>query len=137
MPWQFGDLMKQITDSVDIPILTGEDIYLKEEFVKLIDMGAVDIIHPDLATSGGILETKKIGDSAQEHGVPMAMHSAGTPIACSRTCTARPRRRISSCWNTTRSTYRGGASWWRLRAEADLRQGVLASSRTGRVSASI
>ena len=44
-------------------------------------MGAVDMIHPDLATSGGILETKKIGDYAMEHGVPMAMHFAGSPIS--------------------------------------------------------
>ena len=42
-------------------------------------MGAVDMIHPDLASSGGLLETKKIGDFAQEHGVAMAMHFAGTP----------------------------------------------------------
>ncbi len=44
-------------------------------------MCAVDIIHPDLARSGGLLETKKIGDMAQEHGVAMAMHFAGTPIS--------------------------------------------------------
>ncbi len=44
-------------------------------------MGAVDAIHPDLASAGGILETKKIGDYAMEHGVPMAMHFAGTPIS--------------------------------------------------------
>ena len=36
----------------------------------------------DLATSGGILETKKIGDAIQEFGVPMAMHFAGTPVSC-------------------------------------------------------
>ena len=60
-------------------MLTGEDIYLKEDFIKLIDMGAVDMIHPDLASSGGLIETKKIGDYAMEHGVPMAMHFAGTP----------------------------------------------------------
>ena len=73
--------MKQIADNTTVPILTGEDIYLKEDFVKLIDMGAVDAIHPDLASAGGILETKKIGDYAMEHGVPMAMHFAGTPIS--------------------------------------------------------
>ena len=39
-------------------------------------------IHPDLATSGGILETHKIGDLAEEYGVPMAMHFAGTPVCC-------------------------------------------------------
>lgn len=81
VPWQHADLMKQITDAVDIPILTGEDIYLKEDFKKLVDMRAVDMIHPDLATSGGLLETKKIGDYAQEAGVAMAMHFAGTPVS--------------------------------------------------------
>jgi L-alanine-DL-glutamate epimerase-like enolase superfamily enzyme len=81
VPWQLGDLMKQIKDAVDIPILTGEDIYLKEEFNKLVDMGAVDMIHPDLASSGGLLETKKIGDYAMERGVAMAMHFAGTPVS--------------------------------------------------------
>jgi L-alanine-DL-glutamate epimerase-like enolase superfamily enzyme len=40
------------------------------------------MIQPDLATSGGILETKKIGDAAQELGVPMVMHMAGSPVAC-------------------------------------------------------
>ncbi len=82
IPWQYTDLLKEISDAVDIPILTGEDIYLKEPFIELCRKHAVDIIHPDLATSGGILETKKIGDAAQEYGVPMAMHFAGTPVSC-------------------------------------------------------
>ena len=62
------------------PTCTGEDIYLKEGFMPLFENGAVSVIHPDLATSGGILETKKIGDLAQEHGIAMAMHMAATPI---------------------------------------------------------
>jgi len=81
VPWQLPELMKQIKDAVDIPILTGEDIYLKEDFAKLITVGAVDIIHPDLASAGGLLEMKKISDFAMEHGVPMAMHFAGTPVS--------------------------------------------------------
>ena len=81
VPWQFGAQMKEIRESTTTPILTGEDIYLKEDFIKLIDMGAVDMIHPDLASSGGLIETKKIGDYAMEHGVPMAMHFAGTPVS--------------------------------------------------------
>jgi L-alanine-DL-glutamate epimerase-like enolase superfamily enzyme len=82
VPWQYTDLLKKIADAVDIPILTGEDIYLKEGFITLARAHAVDIVHPDLATSGGILETKKIGDQCQELGVPMAMHFAGTPVSC-------------------------------------------------------
>jgi L-alanine-DL-glutamate epimerase-like enolase superfamily enzyme len=81
VPWQFGEQMKQIRDSTTVPILTGEDIFLKEPFMKLIDMGAVDMIHRDLTSSGGLIETKKIGDYAMEHGVAMAMHFAGTPVS--------------------------------------------------------
>jgi L-alanine-DL-glutamate epimerase-like enolase superfamily enzyme len=81
IPWQQTELWKKITDAIDVPTLTGEDIYLKEPFEELCRNHAVDIIHPDLATSGGILETKKIGDMAQGYGVPMAMHFAGTPIS--------------------------------------------------------
>jgi L-alanine-DL-glutamate epimerase-like enolase superfamily enzyme len=82
IPWQHTDLWKKITDAVDIPTLTGEDIYLKEGFIELAKARAVDIVHPDLASSGGILETKKVGDYCQEYGVPMAMHFAGSPISC-------------------------------------------------------
>ncbi len=81
IPWRFTDQLKQIAQAIETPLLTGEDIYLKEEFIKLIDAGAVDMVHPDLATSGGLLETKKIGDYAEEKGVAMAMHFAGTPIS--------------------------------------------------------
>jgi L-alanine-DL-glutamate epimerase-like enolase superfamily enzyme len=82
IPWTYTDLLKQISDESPTPVLTGEDIYLKEPFQVLCAKHAVDKIQPDLATSGGILETHKIGDMAEEYGVPMAMHFAGTPVSC-------------------------------------------------------
>jgi L-alanine-DL-glutamate epimerase-like enolase superfamily enzyme len=82
IPWQYTDLLKQISAESPTPILTGEDIYLKESFQVLCENHAVSKIHPDLATAGGILETHKIGDMAWEYGVPMAMHFAGTPVSC-------------------------------------------------------
>jgi len=81
IPWQYTDLWRTITDA-GVPTLTGEDIYLKEDFYKLCSTHAVRKIHPDLASAGGILETKKIGDMAEEFGVPMAMHFAGSPVSC-------------------------------------------------------
>jgi gluconate/galactonate dehydratase len=48
----------------------------------LLEAGGVSVIHPDLLTSGGILENKKIGDMAQEYGVAMAVHMAESPVAC-------------------------------------------------------
>jgi L-alanine-DL-glutamate epimerase-like enolase superfamily enzyme len=81
VPWHLTEHWKEISRAIETPTCTGEDIYLKEEFIKLCDTRAVDIIHPDLATSGGLLETKKIGDYAEEKGVAMAMHFAGTPVS--------------------------------------------------------
>ena len=81
IPWQFGDQWLRLKNAVMTPVCTGEDIYLKEGFQSLLEANAVSVIHPDLATSGGIMETKKIGDLAQDYGVPMAMHMAGSPIS--------------------------------------------------------
>ena len=81
VPWEYTDQWKSLSDALETPMLTGEDIYLLQGFKPLIDAHAVDIVHPDLATSGGLLETKKIGDYAEEHGVAMAMHQAGTPVS--------------------------------------------------------
>lgn len=80
LSWEMTDQMKILTETLNTPTLTGEDIYLKEEFKKLCDNHIVDIVHPDLATAGGILETKKIGDYAEEKAIAMAMHSSGSPI---------------------------------------------------------
>ena len=81
VPWQFTDTWVQLERALNTPVCTGEDIYLKEGFMPLLQARAVNVIHPDLATSGGILETKRIGDLAQEHGISMALHMAGTPVS--------------------------------------------------------
>jgi L-alanine-DL-glutamate epimerase-like enolase superfamily enzyme len=81
VPWQYTEQWKTISDALETPTTTGEDIYLLKDFKPLIHARAVDIIHPDLATSGGLLETKRIGDYAEEFGIAMAMHQAGTPVS--------------------------------------------------------
>ncbi len=80
VPWQYTEMLQHITAESPTPILTGEDIYLKEAFINLCEKHAVSKIHPDISTSGGILETHKIGEAAMDYGVPMAMHYAGLPI---------------------------------------------------------
>jgi L-alanine-DL-glutamate epimerase-like enolase superfamily enzyme len=81
VPWQYTEQWKIISDALETPTTTGEDIYLLKDFKPLIHARAVDIIHPDLASSGGLLETKRIGDYAEEFGIAMAMHQAGTPVS--------------------------------------------------------
>lgn len=81
VPWQYHEQWKTITEAIETPTTTGEDIYLLKDFKPLIENRSVDIIHPDLASSGGLLETKRIGDYAEEYGIAMAMHQAGTPVS--------------------------------------------------------
>ncbi|HEY8457893.1 MAG TPA: mandelate racemase/muconate lactonizing enzyme family protein [Actinopolymorphaceae bacterium] len=81
VPWQFTDQWRELTTSLTTPTCTGEDIYLAKNFAPLLENHAIRIAHPDPATAGGILETKRIGDLAEEHGIAMALHMAGTPIA--------------------------------------------------------
>ena len=80
IPWQLTDQWARLKGSCSTPVCTGEDIFLKEGFYDLFEAQAVSIIHPDMASSGGILETKRIGDLAQDHGISMAMHAAGSPV---------------------------------------------------------
>jgi L-alanine-DL-glutamate epimerase-like enolase superfamily enzyme len=80
VPWEYTDQYVRLSNSCATPICTGEDIYCKEDFMPLFESRGIAVAHPDIATSGGILETKKIGDLAEEHGIAMALHMAGTPV---------------------------------------------------------
>jgi L-alanine-DL-glutamate epimerase-like enolase superfamily enzyme len=79
--WWDWESHKEVRDSVNVPIAAGEELYLFEGFRPFIENKAVDIIHPDLLTSGGMWETKKIADHAERYGIPTALHFAGSPIA--------------------------------------------------------
>ena len=81
IPWQCADQWERLANSVDTPVCTGEDIYLKEGFTELFERRAIAVVHPDLATAGGMMETKKIGDLAQDRGITMALHMAMSPVA--------------------------------------------------------
>ena len=80
IPWQYAEGYRRLQEATSVPICSGEDIYLKEGFEPLFDAG-ISVIHPDILTTGGILETKKIGDAAQDYGIAMAIHMAESPVA--------------------------------------------------------
>ena len=109
IPWQYTDQYEQLQKSTAVPICTGEDIYLKEDFMPLLRSGGVSVIHPDLLTTGGILETKKIGDAGagprRRHGHPHG-REPGRRAWPRPTSPSPPRTSWRS--NTTRSTSPGG-----------------------------
>jgi L-alanine-DL-glutamate epimerase-like enolase superfamily enzyme len=80
MPWQDVEANRLVTRAINVPTLTGEDIYLLDGFQELIAQRAVDILQPDLLTSGGMLETKRIADYGERYGLPTVLHCASSPI---------------------------------------------------------
>ena len=81
VPWWDIEGHRRITEAINVPTMTGENIYLWDGFRDLIKNRAVDIIQPDLLTSGGMMETKKIADYAERYQMPTVLHFAGSPIA--------------------------------------------------------
>ncbi|MGD1818556.1 MAG: galactonate dehydratase [Pleomorphochaeta sp.] len=73
----------EIAAACNIPIATGERLYTKYDFKRLLSIGGVDIIQPDLAHAGGITEVKKIAAMAEAYDVALAPHCPLGPIALS------------------------------------------------------
>ncbi|MCX8188444.1 MAG: mandelate racemase/muconate lactonizing enzyme family protein [Nitrososphaeria archaeon] len=64
----------EIASALDIPVATGEWIYHRDIFQKLIQKKAADIIQPDVCRVKGITEWIKIAKYAEEHETPVAPH---------------------------------------------------------------
>src|SRR6185437_15440177 len=74
MPYPNADLFREVTQSTSVPIHTGEEIYLRENFKDLIEKQAVDVVGPDPEDVGGLAEMKWIAEYADLHGILMAPH---------------------------------------------------------------
>ena len=75
------DCFKEIAASCNIPIATGERLFSKYDFKRLLEAGGVDIIQPDLSHAGGISEVRKIAAMAEAYDVALAPHCPLGPIA--------------------------------------------------------
>ncbi len=77
------ECFKEIAAACNIPIATGERLFTKYDFKRLLQSGGVDIIQPDLSHAGGITEVKKIASMAEAYDVAVAPHCPLGPIALS------------------------------------------------------
>lgn len=76
-----NEALREIARHTTIPIATGERMYSRWDFKKLLADGYVDIIQPDLSHAGGITECKKIISMAEAYDVAVAPHCPLGPIA--------------------------------------------------------
>lgn len=65
----------EVREKTHIPIMTGENIFGKAGFRKVFDHRAADIINPDVANCGGILELKEIAAMAEPYFVGVSPHN--------------------------------------------------------------
>jgi galactonate dehydratase len=76
-----NEALREIANATHIPIATGERMFSRWEFKKLLADGYADIIQPDVSHAGGITECKKIASMAEAYDVALAPHCPLGPIA--------------------------------------------------------
>ena len=69
------DALAAVKRDVNIPIVTGEELYTKFEFREVFEKQAADILNPDVCNVGGILELKEIAAMAEPYYVAVSPHN--------------------------------------------------------------
>jgi L-alanine-DL-glutamate epimerase-like enolase superfamily enzyme len=80
--------MARVTHSIGVPVCTGENLYGRQGFRKLIEMQACSGVHIDVPKSGGLLESKKISDHADLYYIWTACHNPASPVGTIASCHA-------------------------------------------------
>jgi len=73
--------LRQIAALTSTPIALGERLFSRWDFKPFFEMGAVDIIQPDLSHAGGLLECRKIAAMAEAYDIAVAPHCPLGPLA--------------------------------------------------------
>jgi galactonate dehydratase len=102
VPAENVDALKLIADETSTPICAGENVYLAHGFRRMLEMGAVDIIMPDLQKAGGLGEGQRIANLANLYYVPFAPHMVASylgAMASAHVCASVPNFMILE-WQT-------------------------------------
>jgi L-alanine-DL-glutamate epimerase-like enolase superfamily enzyme len=109
-PYVMADNYLELTRSTTVPIHTGEQIYLRQNFRELIEKNAVRVVGPDVADVGGMAEIKWIAEFADMHGIQMAPHGIFDGLiglaAQVHVCSAMPENFIAFEYTL------GNPEWW-------------------------
>ena len=67
--------LASVRQKINIPVVTGEELYTKFEFREVFEKQAADILNPDVCNVGGILELKEIAAMAEPYFVVISPHN--------------------------------------------------------------
>ena len=82
IPAENVEAYKLITESTSTPIAAGENHYLAHGFRRMLEIGAVDIVMPDLQKAGGLGEGQRIANLANLYYTPFAPHMVASFLGC-------------------------------------------------------
>lgn len=74
LPFEDLDGYRRVRDALDMPLCTGENNFLRGDFLRLIETEAADILMPDLMRVGGVTEWLKIARLCEAHQVAVTPH---------------------------------------------------------------
>lgn len=93
VPAENPEAYKYIQEETTTPLCTGENLYLANDFRELFEIGAIDMIMPDLQKCGGLGEGQRIANLAQLYYIPFAPHMVSSylgAMACAHVCASVP-----------------------------------------------
>lgn len=74
------DLVAQTRQAISTPVVTGETLYTKEDFLRVLERRAADILNPDICAVGGLQQMLDIATMAQPHAVAIAPHNYNSTV---------------------------------------------------------
>jgi D-galactarolactone cycloisomerase len=77
---------RQLRRRAAIPIATGEALYTAFDFKRLLDLGGVDVLQPDLTLCGGPSQARLIAQLGILHHVRFSPHVWGGAIGLAAAC---------------------------------------------------
>jgi galactonate dehydratase len=80
-----SEALKKVSEHVNIPIATGERLYTRYGFRRIMEMHAADFLQPDIGNTGGIMEAKKIAAMAEAYNMRIAPHICSSPVCTAAT----------------------------------------------------
>ncbi|MFB6312173.1 MAG: mandelate racemase/muconate lactonizing enzyme family protein [Salinirussus sp.] len=102
------DAQARVKTTLDVPILTGENITDVSGFLDALQADVLDIAAPDVAMAGGLAALRRIAAVCDAYGVPLAPHNLGSPVA-----TIAGAHLGAAIQNFYALEFRGGdAPWW-------------------------
>lgn len=75
------DLLNEVKHALPFPIAAGERLYMLEEFYRLAELRACDVVQMDLAHCGGLWLGKKIAAFCQAQDLRISPHCSIGPVA--------------------------------------------------------